>query len=174
MAEPAGRGLDKHDFPMSLFFYNLAFLLIVPVAFICAKSTGVRLSDKSLWFPVDWPHILLLLSSALTSIGTGFFTLTMSDSSTSLNLMAGMTSLYMAIPALLGIIFLKDPVGWNILLGLTCACIGTISFSLELQGVSNATGSEETLPLLKKSKDVSSIRFFSTETSNVKPKGGTF
>lgn len=147
-AEPAGRGLDELDFPMSQFFYTLAYLLSVPVAFLFAKINGVRLTDTSLWFPVEWPQVLVLLSAGLGGVGTGFFTLTMSDSSTSLNLMAGMTSLYIAIPAILGLLFLKDPVEWNILLGIACACIGTISFSLELQKISNAKKTEESLPLL--------------------------
>merc|ERR1719285_607738 len=105
---------------MSQFFYDVGFLLIIPVAFLYAKHTGDRLSDRTLWFPVDYPHILALLSSALDGMGTGFFTLSMSVSGTPLNLMVGMTSLHIAIPAILGIIFLKDPIKWNVLLGLAC------------------------------------------------------
>lgn len=172
MAEPAGKGLDPREFPMSQFFYDAGFILIIPVACIYAKHTGDRLDDWSMWFPVSWNHILTLLSSALDGMGTGFFTLSMSVSGTTLSLMVGMTSLYIAIPAILGIIFLKDPVKWNVLLGLACACVGITCFSLELKGESKSDDSGEALPLLKKSRNLDGIQL-STDIRSVKPEGGT-
>lgn len=104
--------------------YMLGSLIIA-----CAVNAS-EVTNPSNWIPFGVDQTLALSSTILDGLGIGFFTLSLTYSD-DFNLMCALSSLYIVIPAILGIIVLHEKPTWNILCGLALALVGLIVLSLE-------------------------------------------
>jgi len=122
----AGGELLFQQFPQSQTWYTLGFAVF---SFIVALAVGPSdLVKYSNWIPFTNDQGLMVLSTFFMGVGTGFFSLSMSYAE-DLNLVVGLSSMFVTIPTVLGLFFLHEPATWNILFGLVlvCSCMAILS-----------------------------------------------
>jgi len=124
----AGGELLFQQFPQSQTWYTSGFSVF---SFIVALAVGLRdVAKYSNWIPLTIDHGLMVLSTFFMGVGTGFFSLSVSCAE-DLNLVVGLSSMFVTIPTLLGLFFLHEPPTVNVLFGLVLVCSGMAILSLE-------------------------------------------
>jgi len=136
LSEPAGCGLDHRKFPQSQLFYTFGYVAIT-LTFGMLWDQGWRDAfDSSLWIPLDHRVLYTMIGSGLNSSGTGFFVLCMATGGAGplMNLMVALSSLYVVIPAVLGMTLLHESVTWDKLVGLGLAVAAVLVLTLKPSG----------------------------------------
>jgi len=143
----AGSGMLFKQFPQSQTWFTIGF---VSLCCIFALAVGPNdIGTRSNWIPPNVDEGLMILASLCCGLGTGFFTICVSYAE-DLNLVVGISSMFVTIPTVLGLVFLHEPASWNVILGLFFVCCGMIFLSSEAL-----------------SKDLTPLRGFNSEYSKI-------
>jgi len=151
--ESMGRGVTKEQFPQAHLMFALGFSSVFWI-FAFAWQTGIQeIADRANWIHFGAPQIIMLITALFSGLGTGMFTYAL-QCWPNLNLMTALSSLYIVIPAVLGMACLHEPPTYNVFLGLLFAVFGVIILGLEVN---------------EESKDTVSVKEFDEETLETEP-----
>ena len=124
----AGKDVTFKQFPQLNAWITVGFAGSC-VMYACAVSVS-DVEERSFWVPLGVDQILMLSSSFCGNLGVGFFSLCLCYAE-DFNLMVALSSLYIVIPAILGILVLDEAATWNIFIGLFLALAGMMVLSFQ-------------------------------------------
>lgn len=126
----AGKGCTFKQFPQVNTFITVGYLIGYFI-FACGVNAS-DITERSTWLPFGVDKIMSLAPTVSMSLGTGFFSVCLMLTEDT-NVMVALTSLNITIPAILGIVILKEPATWNVILGVVLALLGIIILSFEVR-----------------------------------------
>jgi len=118
-----------HQFPQIQISYGVGFTCCsIVYAFILSISD---VFDPSNYKPFGVDQYLMIGSELSAGFGEGFFFVCLAYAN-DVSLMVALSSLYITIPAIFGVLLLDEEATWNIILGLLFALAAMIVLSLEV------------------------------------------
>jgi len=143
----ASKDVTFTQFPQVHAWMNIAWVLACAI-YACTVSSD-DVTTRSNWIPFREGQLLTFLSMVCTNQATAFATLCFVYAD-DFNLMVALMSLYIIIPALLGIFLLDEEATWNNLLGLFSALAGAMVLSYKMkESLDSSTNSPENVTSFK-------------------------
>lgn len=125
----AGEDFTISQFPQTFICLSIGYAGVLTIlAFVVGNVSDI--ANRSYWVPFGVEQILTISPTLCAGLGTGFFSMCLKYGN-DLNIMVALTSLNIDIPALLGIVVLKEPATWNVLLGVFLVVAAIMILSLE-------------------------------------------
>jgi len=143
----ASKDVTFTQFPQVHAWMNIAWVLACAI-YACTVSSD-DVTTRSNWIPFREGQLLTFLSMVCANQATAFATLCFVYAD-DFNLMVALMSLYIIIPALLGIFLLDEEATWNNLLGLFSALAGAMVLSYKMkESLDSSTNSPENVTSFK-------------------------
>ena len=126
----ASKGCTFTQFPQVDTFRTIGGVMGY-VIFACFEDAS-DIIERSTWLPFNFAKLLVLLSTVFMSLGSGFFCVSLLYTENT-NRMVAIMSLYITLPAILGIVILEEPATWTHILGFLSALLAAITMAFEVK-----------------------------------------